>query len=687
MPRPTCLGPLSPLAEGTSAGLRNRQPRCRYLRRTSGGSSSVGRAAAFQAACREFEPRLPLHLHADSPHLGYRRRVTDPRDPAAPALTRAGWSAAGTGWPRSSGSAGWPPSIARSTRRFDRAVAVKLLRREVDRRHRHRDALPARGAGRDGAAPPEHRRPASRPAPTTASRSWSWSSSRARTWRPGCGGSVGSPRRGGPDRPRRRPRAGRGAHPRASSIATSSPATSCSPATAGRWSPTSGSPGWRPTPRARSRHDPRLGPLLQPRAGQGRDDDRRIRRLQPRAGAVRGADRAAGMERRDDSGPGGASGSVPMPRRRARPPGDARPRWTRSSSGRSTRIRRVASPAGRWPPRSSRSCSRPDPASPTVGVPTRPPWPRRAAAAAAAASPTGQRRRCRGSVAAPSTLAPSALSRRPGLGTVRRASPVIAGAARRARRSSSVVVVGGLLRRSRCPAADSGGGRARQPDAARNRPARPTPDRPADRRPDRRRRTKRQPTPIPRSRPRSRQRARRATCATRSSVSRAAWRRGPTSPPRFEPPILFKLRDGWSTSVWESDLIGLDRQRGRPDLRQRPDQRLPERRRDRCATLRSPARRDVHRHRRGRRRQARRPARSTSTRRRSSTWRRPARIGLPLFGTSTQTFYLEPFGTTRLDRHRRRRWGPRDRHRAGGRLHARALLPEANRVVASVRFR
>ena len=27
----------------------------------SGGSSSVGRAAAFQAACREFEPRLPLH--------------------------------------------------------------------------------------------------------------------------------------------------------------------------------------------------------------------------------------------------------------------------------------------------------------------------------------------------------------------------------------------------------------------------------------------------------------------------------------------------------------------------------------------------------------------------------------------------------------------------------------------------
>ena len=36
--------------------------------RAAGGSSSVGRAAAFQAACREFEPRLPLH----SPGLGLR---------------------------------------------------------------------------------------------------------------------------------------------------------------------------------------------------------------------------------------------------------------------------------------------------------------------------------------------------------------------------------------------------------------------------------------------------------------------------------------------------------------------------------------------------------------------------------------------------------------------------------------
>ena len=29
---------------------------------TMSGSSSVGRASAFQAECREFEPRLPLHF-------------------------------------------------------------------------------------------------------------------------------------------------------------------------------------------------------------------------------------------------------------------------------------------------------------------------------------------------------------------------------------------------------------------------------------------------------------------------------------------------------------------------------------------------------------------------------------------------------------------------------------------------
>jgi hypothetical protein len=33
----------------------------KYICTHKSGSSSVGRAPAFQAGCREFEPRLPLH--------------------------------------------------------------------------------------------------------------------------------------------------------------------------------------------------------------------------------------------------------------------------------------------------------------------------------------------------------------------------------------------------------------------------------------------------------------------------------------------------------------------------------------------------------------------------------------------------------------------------------------------------
>ena len=42
-----------------------------------GGSSSVGRAAAFQAACREFEPRLPLHPLARAASRRARRPTWD----------------------------------------------------------------------------------------------------------------------------------------------------------------------------------------------------------------------------------------------------------------------------------------------------------------------------------------------------------------------------------------------------------------------------------------------------------------------------------------------------------------------------------------------------------------------------------------------------------------------------------
>src|SRR3954454_24982166 len=52
----------------------------------SGGSSSVGRAAAFQAACRGFEPRLPLHLLA----VRVRRRLLDSHLSAHPRLSSTG---------------------------------------------------------------------------------------------------------------------------------------------------------------------------------------------------------------------------------------------------------------------------------------------------------------------------------------------------------------------------------------------------------------------------------------------------------------------------------------------------------------------------------------------------------------------------------------------------------------------
>ena len=117
------------------------------------------------------------------------------------------------------------------------------------RRPRPRPAVPARGPGRDRPATSRTSSPVSTPAPTATSRTWSWSWSMARTWPPASVVVAASPR--GP-----RPASGSMSRGRsasrtfaASSIATSSPATSCSPRTAGRWSPTSGSRGWRWTPR------------------------------------------------------------------------------------------------------------------------------------------------------------------------------------------------------------------------------------------------------------------------------------------------------------------------------------------------------------------------------------------------------------------------------------------------------
>ena len=84
--------------------------------------------------------------------------------------------------------------------------------------------------------------------------------------------------------------------------------------------------------RSRPGHDARIGPLLQSRAGQGRDDDTGVRHVQPRAGPVRGADRPAGVERRHHGPAGGRPDRRPGAVAARRPPGRAgRPRRDRRS--------------------------------------------------------------------------------------------------------------------------------------------------------------------------------------------------------------------------------------------------------------------------------------------------------------------------------------------------------------------
>ena len=149
---------------------------------------------------------------------------------------------------------------------------------------------------------------------------------------------------GGSDRPRRRAGARRRAHPRDRPSRRQARATSCSRATAGRWSPTSGSPGWRPTPRARSRARPSAPSTTSARSRRAARRRRpALRRLQPRPGAVRGADRQRAWTGEIDRAPSPRSGSVPTRRRRARSAPRSRPPSTRSSSGRSIRTRRVGS--------------------------------------------------------------------------------------------------------------------------------------------------------------------------------------------------------------------------------------------------------------------------------------------------------------------------------------------------------
>ena len=448
----------------------------------------------------------------------------------------------------------------------------------------------------------------------------------------------------------------------ASSIATSSRATSCSHATGGRWSPTSGSPGWRPTPRGPS---PARRSAPSTTSARSRPRARRRRRASDvyslglvlyealtgqRAwsgdttaalAAVRiGAD--APVAARDP--PGGAGRA-----RRGRGPG-ARPRSGAPLSQRQSR----------WPPPSNRSSPGPTPRARRSASRLRDSWP--------PAPRRSRRPRPRPPAASAPPLRPTVRrgSRPPGSGEPRPAR--VAGDRRpaaRARRRR-----GGRrrwpLRRLAARARGLGSGRARHDDAgpdahadadARGRPPTPTV----------------QAHPGPDTDPEGRPRTPAGTAGAARDLCDPIFgfacglEHGTYEPSRFEPPILFKLRDGWSTSVWESDLIVLDRHEGgltfasglvsvypNGDATDAP----------RSARLR---RRVVHRHRRRRRPASRRRDRSTSARRRSSTWRRPGPIGSPCSARGTQTFYLEPIGTTRLIVVDGADGAARDRHRAARR--------------------
>ena len=358
--------------------------------------------------------------------------------------------------------------------------------------------------------------------------------------------------------------------------------------------------------------------------------------LGPRA--VRGTDRAAGVARRDDGGPGGGPDRCRCPVAARRPPGDpgrpgrgrrpgarpgsGAPLRQRGRHGRRARTDRLAprpgEPDGRRPDRhvgrgrrrgrGGREPRRPRPLPPRLCDHPRPP----------------------------------VLSARPASSPVRRASPVIAG--------PLLVLVrrrGGRrrwpLRRIPAGPRGLGGGRARHEDAetdahadadARRPTAVPTV------------KPTKAPTPVPKATPKPAAGAARDLCDPIFGFA-CGLEKGTYTPSRFEPPILFKLRDGWSTSVWESDLIGLDRQEGgltfasglisvypNGDATDAP----------RSARLVAESFIDTDGV------AARRPKASQVDKHKATIVdlapTGPDRV--PLFGTSTQTFYLEPFGTTRL---------------------------------------
>ena len=322
--------------------------------------------------------------------------------------------------------------------------------------------------------------------------------------------------------------------------------------------------------------------------------------------------------------------------------------------------------------------SRPDPGSPTVGVPTATLV--AGAAAVAAAAPAGPAP----AAAAPPLRPPAAGGpvRPVRINPVRRASPAIAGPLL-VLVVVAAVVVGGLFVASLPGRVDSGAvalaTKTPKPTRTPSPTARPTPVptvKPT-KAPD--------PTPIPKATPKPAAGGTRDLCDPILGFA-CGLEKGTYDPSRFEPPIRFKLRDGWSTSVWESDLVVLGREEGGLTFASGLISVYP----DGDATDAPRSARLVAESFIGTDGVAASRPKAGKVGGRKATIVDLAPTGpdrVPLFGTGSQTFYLEPFGTTRVividtaDGVVVVAIEPADDSTLE------ALLPEAERVVTSVRFR
>ncbi len=314
--------------------------------------------------------------------------------------------------------------------------------------------------------------------------------------------------------------------------------------------------------------------------------------------------------------------------------------------------------------------SRPDPSSPTVSVPT---------ATLAAGTPARP-------VAAIAPLMPlpsaSGPVRPAGVTAGRRASPAIAGPLLFLV-VVAAVVAGGLFVASRPGRVDSGGvafaTMTPRPTRTPTPTARPTPV------PVVKPTTAAKPTPVPKATPKAAAGAVRDLCDPILGFA-CGLERGTYEPSRFEPPIRFKLRDGWSTSLWVADLITLGRQEGGLTVASRLTGVYP----NGDATDAPRSARSlvdvfigtdgVAAGRPANRRIDKQPATVVDL---DPTGPDP----VALFSTSSQTFYLEPSATTRIIVIDAEGGPVVVAIEPGADSTLEAVLKEAQRVVDSLRFR